>query len=465
MWVWMVYAIVYFVFYIHLVGSAMLYRWYLANEKWLRKTLIDEELAYEEGYTEGYGGAASSTEERVSLLDAFGGAGSGGGARSMVDDDEVDALFSGALPTSSAGGGAATKTDPVKRFMLQPGGRIMIHPMKYDERNSDGSLSDGIASAKSSASQAESGGGGASSLSSSSEQQSSKRDTILKRLFLKCSLGADSKGESPKADIKRSQLAQAEESPSSTLFTASWNNRITVPLLVSTNVSKMGRDAAIEVQVWSDLSSVKRSSSSKGAIGGEVCVGEARVALDQLTLGVPGKIQLNAANNPAMLRGTLELVITYEPAPKSDGKKKGRRERRQSSNGSGASGGAGSDGKAHQAATSAAGAAADEASASEASSSSGAFGGGGGGSAEGASGGAEGSSGGSARGTYESAIDPSSGRKYYFNRATGHRTWNKPRELEAKMAAVPDRVINSSDGGGGGGDADKSTTPLESATI
>ena len=106
MWVWMVYAIVYFVFYIHLVGSAMLYRWYLANEKWLRKTLIDEELAYEEGYTEGYGGAASSTEERVSLLDAFGGAGSGGGARSMVDDDEVDALFSGALPTSSAGGAA-----------------------------------------------------------------------------------------------------------------------------------------------------------------------------------------------------------------------------------------------------------------------------------------------------------------------------------------------------------------------
>jgi len=109
-------------------------------------------------------------------------------------------------------------------------------------------------------------------------------------------------------------------------------------------------------------------------------VGEARVALDQLTLGVPGALQLHAAHSPTQGKGSLELVISYEPAPEDndDRSKRKARDRAAAAAKAAAAAGPGNSG-----------------------------------------GGGEG-------GVYESAIDPASGRKYYYNRATGHRTWNKP---------------------------------------
>ena len=49
----------------------------------------------------------------------------------------------------------------------------------------------------------------------------------------------------------------------------------------------------------------------------EVPLAVATIALDQLTLGVPGAVQLHQHRVPAVLRGTLTLTVTYEgPAEK-----------------------------------------------------------------------------------------------------------------------------------------------------
>lgn len=123
----------------------------------------------------------------------------------------------------------------------------------------------------------------------------------------------------------------------------------------------------------------------------KIQVGEARVALDQLTLGVPGALQLHAAHAPTQGKGSLELVISYEPAPEDndDRSKRKARERAAAAAKAAAAAGHGSSG----------------------------------------GGGGEG-------GIYESAIDPSSGRKYYYNRATGHRTWNKPPAMSQGSRSV-----------------------------
>lgn len=56
-----------------------------------------------------------------------------------------------------------------------------------------------------------------------------------------------------------------------------------------------------QVQLWSRMAGRSSQKSNRG---------EARVALDQLTLGVPGVIQLHMSDEPSIAMGTLELVIT-----------------------------------------------------------------------------------------------------------------------------------------------------------
>jgi hypothetical protein len=434
MWVWTALAVVYAVFYAHLVTSAMFYRWYIAHGAWFSKHAADGG-----GGGDGESGGLGSASETSALLGAY------------LDEATPSGLRGPALPRARAaaagggsaggpnnrlqgpgggGGAAAKKKEPMKRFVLQPRGKLVVHPVKFSEGPRSSALPDGVGPTP---------------------------EPLAVKFFVKCLLGDDgASGQSrrvaplqDKAAKRNAPLASSAaaaaaggSSGSGEGRVAQWAEAEAIPLEVSSAVARAGKDAALEVQVWCEVNGVKgpyvpgkggelqvnsfcdvgivffysafsarhffklaRVCSAlahdcfEAAVGGDwggggllprltrcaTCglqAGEARVALDQLTLGVPGAVQLHAAHAPAQAKGSLELVIAYEPPPED------------------------SDDRAQRKARDRASAAAKAASAA----------GPGGGS------GGDGSGG----GTYESAIDPASGRKYYYNRATGHRTWTKP---------------------------------------
>jgi len=338
MWLWLVFGCVYLVFHAHLVSSAVFYRWYVANGAWFSKRDGDE------------GGEGLS--ESTTLLGSY------------LDEESAAGLQ--ARQAGGRGGGLEhlapkKKAEGMKRFVLQPRGRLVITPLKFVEDERDAARRAGLA-------------GG-------------KVDDGL-RFFVKCVLGEDATGSSKPvaaAKLPKPKGGTAPAAPPSR--SCGWSAREGIPLEVSAAVARAGKEAAIEVQVWSQSGGKKGAWS--GSSGGELQVGEARVALDQLTLGVPGTVQLHAAHSPGVRKGTLELVISYEPAPDAEdgtGRRVGKSRAAQDADDAGAV----------ATARAAAGAAAG-----------------------GAAGAAD-------RGVYESAVDPNSGRKYWYNRTTGHRTWNKP---------------------------------------
>ena len=127
-------------------------------------------------------------------------------------------------------------------------------------------------------------------------------------IYVRAMIGGDIEGLSRSVELERDG-------------SAAWKHgEDQVFLVVNRETAKYGRSAALQVEVWGDGALTSSMSplaqdGDQGAIAGRLYepVASANIALNQLALGVPGQVQLPLAMNPAVLRGELDLLITYEP--------------------------------------------------------------------------------------------------------------------------------------------------------
>ena len=333
----------------------------------------------------------------------------------------------------------AKKANAVKRFVLQPNAHIMIRPLAYTERNANGTLSDYLQDEEPIDHHIQ-------SKRSSSFSNENELSTTQRSIYVRCLLGPESHGISQLAHVKvwrnvGSRMPFAIKGAQRRREKiAKWEEMTHVSLPVSVAISQMGREAAIQVQVWSMTASSFPSGASRflpdqSQLGNgcktsdmsgnsiDICLGEARVALDHLTLGVSGKIQLHMPGTPQVLRGTLEVVITYEPpmglttsqispTPINTDLSANISQSRDHSHKSSTPPNVkkleirpGKNVRQQSPRTSRDGTRMVRPLQSELT---------------------NGLENAVSHGTYESAIDPTSGRKYFFNRKTGHRTWHRP---------------------------------------
>jgi hypothetical protein len=397
MWTWVVYACVYVVFFIHLVSSAILYKLYIANEAWFQKAIADESLS----------------ETTALLQDNHDDEEGGNTAWAQANSSVVNRKNK----TTDSATPQAKKQEGMRRFVLQQGGKLVLSPIRFNEEK-EGALGKlKVKTPVSAASEDDGQEDGQDGGAAKKEEEVEKPTNFYVRAILydeigKCRAVNATEPEKPRKNrplpkgkkAKEQQLnayaAYAAQQNGKRIFC--WSSSDTIPLVVSQEVSRMGKEAAIDVQVWCSA-----PNKSAWALAGaeEVQVGEARVALDQLSLGVPGVVQLHAPNSNASgdSRGTLELTISYEPAreeyEEDDEDEEGGGGKEKSSQVGSQLNMASPTGNASI-------------------------------------------GGGDAADVYESAIDPTSGRKYYFNRATGHRTWNRPVD-NTKLSANDKTLANA----------------------
>lgn len=254
MWAWVSLAIVYVVFFLHLVSSAMLYKLYIANEAWFQKTIAD-----------------NSVSETTSLLNG------------NDDDDDVEggnSAWSQSNPSNIINRKSSSNTlknnntnttsqdtnikESMKRFVLQQGGKLVISPIKFIEE-SGGALGKVKVSNKSATvAAAADADGGDNEVEEEEDIQEIKPQNFYVRGIL-----YDEEGQSKKVDAvlpekpkKGKPLPKVKKAKQLLLnahaaYQASLENKRIfcwttshIPLEVSQKVSEMGKEAAIDVQVW-----------------------------------------------------------------------------------------------------------------------------------------------------------------------------------------------------------------------
>mmetsp|Transcript_32904 Transcript_32904/g.42290 ORF Transcript_32904/g.42290 Transcript_32904/m.42290 type:complete len:923 (+) Transcript_32904:59-2827(+) len=430
MWTWVIYACIYVVFFIHLVSSAMLYKLYIANEAWFQKAIADESVSETTGLLVG--------DEEIGVgSTAWSQANSAGGMVNRHKNKSSDNVNGGLGQTKKS-----TTEEGMRRFVLQKSGKLVLSPMRFTEEKG-GALGKLTGPKKSKKKQAAAADGGDIKEDGDEDDEDEQEEVKLPQNFYvrgilydgvgKCrSVNAVDpektkkgrplpKGKKAKQQQLNAHAAYLAQLEGKRIFC--WGTSDTIPLVVSSEVSRMGKEAAIDVQVWC-RAPVKSAWALAGAE--DVQVGEARVALDQLSLGVPGVVQLHAPNSNASgdSRGTLELTISYEP-PSDDENDNSENDHNSDDSDIGSENNK-NDKKNKNKSNSSSSMVGSKLNVSNGNPSSSTI-----------SGGNETTS-----DSYESAIDPTSGRKYYFNRATGHRTWNKPVD-NSKLSANDKTLENA----------------------
>ena len=242
MWVWTALAITYAVFYVHMLSSATFYRWYIAHGAWFSKTAADG------GYDDDEEGNDGRINETSALLGTFLDEATPSGLREPSLRNRN--TNSGATSTS-ASTKAAKKKEPMKRFVLQPRGKLVVYPIKFVE---------GI------------GADGGGALPEGAGVKRNTNSDVLEPLpikfFVKCLLGDESDGNSgqsrrlapPKASKRPAPVAAAAAAGGESGKegrVVQWAESEAIPLEVSAAVARAGKDAALEVQVWCEINGTK----------------------------------------------------------------------------------------------------------------------------------------------------------------------------------------------------------------
>ena len=244
MWVWTALAVAYAVFYVHMVSSATFYRWYIAHGAWFSKTAAE---GGDDDDEEGDG----RINETSALLGTFLDEATPSGLR----EPSLRNRTSGAAANSSgssASARAAKKKEPMKRFVLQPRGKLVVNPIKFVEgigADGSGALPEGVGMKRATNSDA-------------------PPEPLPLKFFVKCLLGDESDGYSgqsrrlapPKASKRPAPVAAAGSAGAESSTegrVVQWAESEAIPLEVSASVARAGKDAALEVQVWCEINGIK----------------------------------------------------------------------------------------------------------------------------------------------------------------------------------------------------------------